>query len=47
MGRELRKVSANWEHPKKYDGSYQPMYNKYYGDRMKEWIEDHNQCGGR
>lgn len=43
MGRELRKVPANWEHPKKDDGSYQPMFNEYYGDRMQKWIENHNQ----
>lgn len=43
MGRELRKVPANWEHPKKDDGDYQPMFNEYYGDVLNEWIENHRQ----
>ena len=43
MGRELRKVPSNWEHPKRGDGKYQPMLNKYYGDALTEWIENHNQ----
>jgi len=37
MGRELRKVPANWEHPKK-DGRWQPMHNTYYGEALQEWI---------
>lgn len=41
MGKELRKVPANWEHPKKKDGSYQPMFDSFYGDALNEWIE-HN-----
>jgi hypothetical protein len=42
MRRELRKVPANWEHPKTSEGKYQPMFNEYYGDVLKEWIDDHN-----
>ena len=42
MGRELRKVPANWEHPKKDDGKYQPMFNKYYGDELADWLKNHN-----
>lgn len=41
MGRELRKVPANWEHPKMANGKYQPMFNEYYGDALAEWIENH------
>lgn len=41
MGRELRQVPANWEHPKKEDGSYHPMFNKYYGDALNKWFEQH------
>lgn len=41
MGRELRKVPANWEHPKKDDGTYQPMHNRFYGDELKEWMIGH------
>jgi len=41
MGRELRKVPANWEHPKNDNGSYQPMFNRFYGDALSEWLEEH------
>lgn len=40
MGRELRKVPANWEHPKRPDGRYQPMFDKYYGDALKLWLQE-------
>lgn len=43
MGREIRKVPANWEHPKKGDGSYQPMRDMYYGDALDEWLNEHRQ----
>lgn len=43
MGREIRKVPSNWEHPKRDDGSYQPMFNKFYGDELNEWIEGNKQ----
>lgn len=42
MGRELRKVPANWEHPKRDNGSYQPMFDEYYGDAFNEWLNNHN-----
>jgi hypothetical protein len=40
MGRILRKVPANWEHPKNDNGSYKPMFDKFYGDALNEWIEN-------
>jgi hypothetical protein len=43
MGRTIRKVTANWEHPKKSDGRYQPMHEIYYGDALSEWIKEHLQ----
>ena len=43
MGRELRKVPANWEHPKNDNGKYQPMFNIYYGDAMNDWLKNHKQ----
>lgn len=43
MGRELRKVPANWEHPKMSDGSFQPMFNRYYGDALAEWIKENDE----
>jgi hypothetical protein len=30
-------VPKNWEHPKRLDGSFQPMYNESYEERMAEW----------
>jgi len=43
MGRELRRVPKNWEHPKKEDkpDSYQPMFNESYINAITEWIESH------
>ena len=43
MGRELRKVPANWEHPKKEDGRYHPMFKTYYQDALNEWLEENEQ----
>lgn len=43
MGRELRRVPANWEHPKMENGKYQPLYNEYYGDALNKWLEKHKQ----
>lgn len=40
MGRTIRKVPANWEHPKKRDGSWQPMRDQFYGDQLNEWLEN-------
>lgn len=43
MGRELRKVPANWEHPKKHDGeTFQPMREDNYETAVKEWFDNHN-----
>lgn len=42
MGREIRKVPANWEHPKKDNGGYQPLYKEYYEDAFNEWLDNHN-----
>ncbi len=40
MGREIRKVPPNWEHPKtdRYsDDSYQPMYDRTFATEATEW----------
>jgi len=44
MGRELRKVIPNWEHPKKegYEDRLQPMFNDSYIDEINNWIKNHN-----
>ena len=43
MGRQLRKVPANWEHPRKDNGQYQPMYEEFYGDVFDDWLKNHNE----
>jgi hypothetical protein len=40
MGREVRRVPMNWQHPKKANGRYQPLHDQTYEDRMKEWNAD-------
>lgn len=40
MGREMRMVPANWEHPKQEgwsDGRLQPMYDQTFEMAAKEW----------
>lgn len=49
MGREIRMVPPNWEHPKKeflnhrfrMEERYQPMYNRSYTESMDEWIGEY------
>jgi hypothetical protein len=42
MGREVRKVPADWQHPKdKHTGSYKPLYEgKKFAERLREWNEE-------
>lgn len=44
MGRELRRVPANWDHPKcmRQRGTvdYQPMVNSPFGPEMRQWITE-------
>ena len=42
MGREIRRVSKDWEHPKGYAGrknNYQPMFDKTYKEAADEWVK--------
>ena len=50
MGREIRMIPPNWEHPKRKDydyqkgivvESFQPMFDTPYIDAITEWIEGH------
>ena len=43
MGRELRRVPENWEHPRKDNGNYQPMFNSFYLDAFNYWLEENEQ----
>ncbi len=36
MGREIRKVPANWQHPKK-DNDYAPMHDETFEHAAQEW----------
>lgn len=38
MGREVRRVPADWEHPKRDNGHYRPMFDKSYRVASEEWI---------
>lgn len=40
MGREVRKVRADWQHPKNKAGSYEPLHDgSAYERRKKEWLD--------
>lgn len=44
MGREIRRVPANWDHPIAKDNygrdRAQPMFDQIYEDAAKEWLAD-------
>ena len=42
MGREIRRVPANWQHPKDGHGDYIPMYGRicYTADEIKEGLRE-------
>lgn len=45
MGREVRKVPANWQHPKRFnehrgEETYVPLYPSGYAVRAAEWDEE-------
>jgi hypothetical protein len=39
MGREVRKVPPNWEHPKDESGRYDPLLDEYYPKAAKNWLD--------
>jgi len=39
MGREVRRVPQNWEHPKDADGSYKPLFKEAYAKACQDWKE--------
>ena len=43
MGREIRRVPPNWEHPLAEDGDYVPMQNRTYAQTINEWNEGSQQ----
>jgi hypothetical protein len=42
MSTEVRRVPADWEHPKNEDGSFKPLYDIDYETALSEWLENHN-----
>ena len=47
MGREVRRVPPNWDHPQRnphFDtyrhGGYQPMWDEHIDDAMARWLKD-------
>lgn len=49
MGREVRRVPKDWQHPKKrefsyrtgqYEESYQPMHDRSFAEAMDEWYAE-------
>lgn len=49
MGREVRRVPADWQHPKKrefnylkgcYEERYRPMHDRPFAPAMREWIAE-------
>jgi len=42
MGRELRRVPANWKHPQDSYGKYIPMYNESYAAALAEWLKNND-----
>jgi hypothetical protein len=47
MGREIRRVPADWDHPKNDDGSFHPLYDEYYGKKCEEWYAECIKAGGK
>ena len=40
MGREIRRVPPNWDHPKNEHGAYQPMFDRVASESFVEWLEE-------
>jgi len=40
MGREVRRVPANWEHPKYDNGKFVPLYGASYAERAARWDKE-------
>lgn len=40
MGREIRRVPPNWEHPKNYRDEYTPLLGYSYEKTASEWMDE-------
>lgn len=43
MGRQLRKVASNWQHPKNENGNYIPLLDGKFSERLAKWEEENEQ----
>lgn len=39
MGREIRRVPLDWEHPRDEDGHYIPLHDRTYEEAAEEWLQ--------
>jgi hypothetical protein len=37
MGRQLRRVAANWQHPKNQNGYYIPLFDRNFSEELAIW----------
>jgi len=42
MGREIRRVPPNWQHPENEHG-FKPLHDQSYLEALNEWLENHRQ----
>jgi hypothetical protein len=40
MGREIRMVPPNWEHPRDCNGDYHPLYDGDYETSARDWMDE-------
>lgn len=40
MGREIRRVPKDWEHPRNDKGNYKPVYDRDYETSSDEWVKN-------
>ena len=45
MGREVRRVPENWEHPKNSKGYHEPLLGGSFSERLARWEEEAAQWG--
>lgn len=43
MGREVRRVPKDWQHPKQENGRYRPLHGHSYSHAVAEWDEEYAQ----
>lgn len=38
MGREVRRVSKDWKHPKERGGKYRPLFGESFSKALSDWV---------